>query len=431
MNIRPHQPRSRRVPFRLAVAGLALLSVACLGDAGSARATSRHRPFRPTPAPKHTGVVMGMRWGIEEDEDPTAMVVDGAEAFVVDPNSVADHDPADGHLRWKTDVKDAEPGVAVDGETVLVAAVDGFEALDRPTGHSRWRVEIADPYDRGRIVGLVPTPSGPVAVTVTDRGVVTGLDAQSGIPRWSRTLDGTPQGEVVADPARSGAVVVMNRGDHVDLVVLDAATGAPRWVRPLEAATGLPVVDGDQLVIGTGAVLGAGVVRSYDLVTSAPDWETPVEASSEPDQGPVVDGPRILNVSNAGYLTALDRRTGAKRWTRRLPDIVFHGRPVVFGDVVIVGSMASELFTVDRTTGRPRARMIMTGAPVALGAGVGGLVYARGDVHRHQLVGLPAEIATHRTNWTGSYESWTPQRMRDSLREWRRTHGPTLEPERS
>jgi outer membrane protein assembly factor BamB len=369
-----------------------------------------------------------MRWGVDEPEDPTALLVDGGDAFVVGPHSVTDRDPADGHLRWAAEVEDAEAAIAADGATVVVAAVDGFEALDRASGRSRWRAGIDDPDDRGRLVGLGSTPTGPVAVAVTDRGVVSGMDARTGDRRWSRTLAGAPQGEVVTDPGTGVAVVAMDRGDHVDLHVLDATNGATRWVRPLGAAVGLPLVDGGRLVVATGKLAADGVVRAYDLATGAPRWETAVPASSEPDQGPVLDGSAILSVGNAGVVTALDRTTGARRWERDLPDFVFHGRPVLVGPVAIVRSVAGEFFTFDRRTGRPRGRMVATGAGIGFGAGRGGMVLARGDVMHHQLVGLPGEMATERSSWHGSYSAWTPHLVRESLRAWRRTHGPTREP---
>src|SRR4051812_31349850 len=162
-------------------------------------------------ATKATLHLLRVRWGVDRLADPTALLVDGTDAFVTEPSAVSSIGVADGATRWRVDVKDAEPWIAASAGTVLVGAVDGFEALVRATGASRWRVTIEDPYDRGRTVGLVTTRSGPVAVLTTQKGGVVGVDATTGATRWSATVDGSPRGRLVTDDA-TGLVAL--QADH-------------------------------------------------------------------------------------------------------------------------------------------------------------------------------------------------------------------------
>jgi outer membrane protein assembly factor BamB len=296
------------------------------------------------------------------------------------------------------DVEDAEPFVAADAATVLVGAVDGFEALDRTTGASRWRVTIDDPYDRGRTVGLVGTPSGPVAVLTTEHGGVVGVDAATGATRWSATVDGSPRGRLVTDTGTGLVVLEMDHGARVELHVLDGATGAERWSTALGVMTGLPLIDGPRLVLDTGAVDGHGTVIAVDLVTGARRWSAPIAGSSEEDEGGTVDGRRVIVVDGLGTVTALDRRTGRRVWATDLPMPVFHGRPLVITDAVVLRDISGVLQVLDRRTGRCRGSFRATGVGVGLGAGTGGLVLARSQVTHHQVVGLPHAMLTMRTS---------------------------------
>jgi len=401
---RPASGRRRPQPWRGAVAFggialvLALVVASCdllgglepLGDGHdrAVRPVAARRPGRPLP----------LRWGVGRLADPTAMLVDGADAFVVEPYAVSAVAVADGATRWRVDVKDAEPWIAADADTVLVAAVDGFEALRRDSGASRWRVTVEDPYDRGRTVGLVATPIGPVAVLTSQRGGVVGVDAATGATRWSARVDGTPHGFVVTDDRTGSVALEMDHDRRVELHVLDGATGAERWSTALGAMTGLPLVDGPRLVLDTGEIDTAGTVVAFDLATGARRWTAPVADSSEPDQGGIVDGDRVVLVDGLGTVTALDRTTGRRRWARELPAPVFHGRPVALGDALVLRDITGVVQVLDRATGRHRGSFRVAGVGVGLGAGPGGLVVARQQVDGHEVVGLPQAMLSMRTS---------------------------------
>ena len=385
-----------------AVALLLAVIVAAWGLVGDLTPVDAHHSSRvvaPLRPHLHRGV-RPVRWGVDLDEDPTALLVDGADAFVVEPYAVSSIGAADGVTRWRVDVKDAEPWIAATADTVLVGAVDGFEALARDTGASRWRVTIDDPYDRGRTVGLVATTSGPVAVLTTQRGGVVGVDALTGATRWSATVEGTPQGRLVTDD-RTGLVALEMEHDHrVELHVLDAASGVERWSRRLGFLTGLPLVDGPRLVLDTGDIVDRGTVVAFDLTTGVRVWSTPVRGASEPGEGGIIDGDRIVTVDELGTVTALDRTTGRRLWVHRLAMPVFHGRPIAIDRALVLRTISGEIHVLDRQTGRHRGVFRVNGFGVGFDGGPAGIVFARSQVSHHQVVGLPRAILTQPTSDT-------------------------------
>lgn len=399
---RPSRRRGRG-PARLgtvlgAALVLALMLASCdlLGGLGREEDHATSRAVRPV-TPRAAVHPIPIRWGVDRMADPTALLVDGTDAFVVESYAVSSIGVASGVTRWRVNVKDAEPFVVANADTVLVSAVDGFEALDRATGASRWRVTVDDPYDRGRMVGMVRTEHGPIAILTTEHGGVAGVDATSGATRWSAAVDGSPRGEVVTDD-RSGLVVLeADHGARVELHVLDAATGAERWSTGLGVMTGLPVVDESRLVLDTGGIDTAGTVVAFDLASGVRRWTASIPGSSEVGEGAIVDGRRLVVLDGLGSVTALERGTGRRIWSTELPMPAFHGRPIVLDDALVVRDIAGTFRVLDRRTGRLQGSFRTTGTGVGLGAGPAGLVFARARVTRHQVVGLPRAMLTMRT----------------------------------
>jgi outer membrane protein assembly factor BamB len=405
--------RAARVPRAVLVSGgialvlaLALGSCELLGDLARTGGRAAGHPVRPA-VTRRRFQVLSARWGVDRLADPTALLVDGGDAFVVEPYAVSSIGVGDGVTRWRVDVKDAEPWIAASADTVLVGAVDGFEALDRATGASRWRLTIEDPDDRGRTVGLVQTASGAMAVLTTQRGGVVGVDARTGATRWSATLDGSPRGQLATDDRTGLVALQMDHDERVELHVLDAASGTERLSTALGLMTGLALVDGPRLVLDTGDLNSRGTVVAFDLATGARRWETTVASSSEPGEGGIVDGDRIVIVDGLGTVSALDRVTGRRLWSHDSSMPVFHGRPIAIGDALVLRDIGAEIFVLDRRTGRHRGIFRVGGIGVGLGGGPAGIVFARSQVTHHQVVGLPPRILTMRTG-TGTPPELVP-----------------------
>ncbi len=401
---RPAAARSRRSRFRIgrgrthgragAIAVATVVVVATVLVLAVPAGRSGPPPRHPSPSGIHP---LPVRWGVGRLADPTAMLVTGDDAIVVEPNAVSAIAVGAGTTRWRTEVADAEPFVTADASTVLVTTTSGYAALERTTGASRWRHTLDDLHEVPRTVALVTTPAGVVAVGTTREGGVVGLDAASGAVRWSASVDGSPHGQLVGDD-RSGAVALLSdRGFGVDLRVLDASTGAQRWAVHLPPATGMPVGDGTRLIVITGPLGRAGTARAYAWADGNLRWEVATGQSSEANEGGTVDGADVLLVDGLGTVTALDRRTGTRRWRTELPMPVFHGRPVVHRGAVLLRDISGGLQVLDRRTGRRTGQFRMRGVGVGLGAGSAGIVLARSGQTHHQVVGLPDAMTTMRT----------------------------------
>lgn len=402
---RPAAARSRRPRFRgrrgrtharlvAIAAGIVVVGATVLAVADPAGRPGRPVPLHATPSAVHP---LPVRWGVGRLADPTAMLVAGDDAIVVEPNAVSVVAVGAGTTRWRTEVADAEPFVAADATSVVVATTNGYAALDRATGAPRWRHTLEDPRAWPRSVALVATETGPIAVGTTREGGISGLDATTGVLRWSATVEGSPRGQLVGDD-RSGAVALLSdRGPGVDLRVLDVATGTQRWAVRLPLGTGMPVGDGTRLMVITGTSDRPGVARAYAWADGTLRWEAASGDSSEANEGGTVDGADVVFVDGVGTVTAFDRRTGTRRWSTDLPMPVFHGRPVVYRHAVLLRDISGGLQVLDRRTGRRTGEFRMNGIGVGLGAGPAGMVLARSGETHHQVVGLPDAMTTMRT----------------------------------
>ena len=399
----PNRPSRRNLIVAGAVGLAALVSVAglgVLGDADSARPSpaassriGRKGPF----APRHPKYLTSV-WSHDLMSDPTALLVDGEDAFVVGPYQVTDLDPTAGTERWQTEVKDAEPFIAADRTTVLVAAVDGFEALDRASGASRWRVDVDNPLDLGRTVGLVHAGGSEVAVVATKLGGVVGISGATGGVMWSVHVDGEPRGRWAVDDRSGTAALETTDGEHVTLRVFDAASGQVRWNAVLGRDTGVPVYVGDLLILGTGRT-DEGSVQAYSVADGTQVWKTRMTASFEESMAPAVVGRSVIFVDKIGGIASLIAATGKVTWSMELPKtVVMADSPAVSGDVMVLHDTFAKIHTVDLRTGTLLATRQSVGVPVGLGGTPNRIVYAQSGATYGQVIAYePRALASNET----------------------------------
>ena len=332
-------------------------------------------------------------WSNDLSTDPTELLVNGDDAFVVTPTRVAVFGTDEGRLRWTTDVKNAEPYIAANADTALVAATGGFEALDRRTGLSRWRVGIDDPADLGRTVGIVHASGTEIAVTSTEHGGVVGLDATTGAVRWSVTVDGAPRGRMAVDEA-SGAVALLTAdGEKVALRVLDAATGTVRWSRTLPRDTGVPTFVGDLLLIGSGRG-DSGTLQAMSAREGDTRWSLPVDEGFEATKAPAIEGRRAIFVNSLGTVYSVDARSGTLAWTTHLPSPALADSPAIAGGVIVVHDTFAQVHTLDLRTGRILASRGSLGVPVGIGSAPNRIIYAQTQTQYGQVMAYaPAVLA--------------------------------------
>ena len=395
----PKLPTRRTLIVGGAIGLAAVASVAGLGVLAASDSTrpvqaaagsriGRDGPF----APRHPKYLTNV-WSHDLISDPTALLVDGEDAFVVGPYQVTDLDPNAGRERWHADVKDAEPYLAVDRNTVVVAAVDGFEALDRSSGASRWRVDVDSPADRGRTVGLVHAGGAEVAVVATKLGGVVGLDGVTCAVRWSVHVDGSPRGRWATDDRSATVALETTDGELVTLRVFDAASGRVRWSAVLGRDTGVPTYAGDLLVLGTGRT-DEGAVQAFAVADGARVWEAQMTGSFEESMAPAVSGRSLVFIDKSGGVASIVAATGKVTWSMELPGrtVVMADSPAVSGDIMVLHDTFAQVHTVDLRTGSVLASRQSVGVPVGLGGTRNRIVYAQSGARYGQVIAYEPRV---------------------------------------
>ncbi|MCZ7526383.1 MAG: PQQ-binding-like beta-propeller repeat protein [Acidimicrobiia bacterium] len=238
--------------------------------------------------------------------------------------------------------------LAADGRVFVTAPREGaagtaLHALDAASGAARWTADLgASPFAAATLDGLR-------VVVATGDGTLLALDAATGAPRWQVALGG----EVSAPPTALGGTVYVEVGDGAGAGTLQArsaATGALVWSRPVPGAGSTPAVAGDTVYVA----YRCGVTHALDRSTGAPRWSTDPGCETGTASTPVVDEAR-------GRLVVGDHETGSGRSVAVLSTTTGAvvrtfapgGTPAVAGDRLLVPN-GTELRSYDLATGAER-----------------------------------------------------------------------------
>ncbi len=220
-------------------------------------------------------------------------------------------------------------------EVLLIGTADGtLYALDAATGEEKWRYEVDEP-----ILGTPNLLSVPVAGEGADRAAVVVVSQSDGVLHSVDLADGEPiwktEGVSRCDgsPAVGDGLVVF--GSCVAaLHVFSAADG--KLERDIEVGADSEVaggvaVYGDAVFTGSrsGRVLQANL-RTGDILWVNEDSEDEVFTT------PAVSRDSVVFASSDGYIYALDRETGDRRWTFDTNGTP--SSPVIARDKVVVTS---------------------------------------------------------------------------------------------
>jgi len=280
---------------------------------------------------------------------------------------------ADGRILWSSAVPAAQPedyydgflaehGYAShtptsDGERVYVFfGKSGAAAFDL-TGRKLWQTSLGTASNQKRW-GSASSPilyKDFVIINASEEGhAIVALDKKTGKEAWRATGD--------ALELSFGTPVLVESEGRTDLVFavpgelwgLNPDTGKLRWY----ALTGLPgniapsVIAGDGMVYACGGFpqLGAVAVRTGgkgDVTNTHIEWSTHNNSSYIPT--PVLYEGRLYFVSDAGFATCLDAKTGELVYKERLPGVagVGRGKPFYASPVLANGA----LFAMSRRAG--------------------------------------------------------------------------------
>ena len=219
------------------------------------------------------------------------------------------------------------------------------------------------------------------------------IDAASGREVWRQTIGTSP---IHAPAVANGTIVIAS--DAGDVKALDPATGAVRWTaHASDAGIGTPVIAGDLVFVGAGADSTGSRLVAFDLASGAERWHDDRFLAA-----PAIAGDIAYATGPDGLVSAIDRATGAVRWTGSLDGNL--RAPAVAGDAVYVSAdRLHQVVALDQATGGELWRVDIDGAnPCCIGVARGlvfvgtstGTVYAiGGDGAALTAKAIPSAVA--------------------------------------
>jgi outer membrane protein assembly factor BamB len=350
------------------VAGIAVVRSGGAADADAAARSHRHERA-PRPAAGRDRVLPV--WRAPAADWPRTLLPDGPDMIAVADHHVRAYRIADGKRLWATSVPRPLERAAARGFTVLIATEDSFVSIDRATGSVRWSVK--SPERPGPVALVGDLPGSQLAIGATDAGGLVGIDDRAGRARWSVRFPGHALGPLTVAPV-AGAEAVIGVWSTADdqgavLRAVDGATGALRWEQPIAPGAGAPAVAGDLVVVSSGDEQGSAL-RAFSLADGAERWRSRLEAPSQPDLVPLVDGAQIVTVDQRGTVVAVRTEDGRRRWATATDALTTYARPLRVRDAILLWNERGEVVTLDRATGALRARRRTPGGVIGLvGAG--------------------------------------------------------------
>lgn len=232
-----------------------------------------------------------------------------------------------------------------------------------PNFQIAWRRGVGEGSGRGRQVTAPPVAAGGRVFTMDGEALVVASDAASGAQVWRANLqprEGRDRSAFGGGLAYADGVLYVASGFRF-VAALDAATGAVKWRAPVDAPIhAAPTVAGGRVfVVSTDNVLNA-----YNAATGAEEWN--YQALQEPARilsasTPAVSGDTVVAPFASGELVALRTVNGADLWTEVLSrasrtsalseirDIA--GRPVIYRGDIFAGSHSGVFSAIDLRTG--------------------------------------------------------------------------------
>lgn len=281
------------------------------------------------------------------------------------PNRVLAVSPAAKKILWQFTAKAALSAPAVVGSDFVVVFDQGgrMTRLSRD-GKSVWEREV-----KGAISALPVLAKGGI-LAVFDRRTLRSFDPATGAEQWSWTAED----DIRSGPRSWGEKTIVLTAAKRAILVSPGGKTSPGFETTV-AASGPFLVSGDRLFAG----LENGTVEAWDLTKMKKRWTVKLGAALAAD--PVVDGPRILIVTESRQLFALDAKRGDAVWWQSLPGRSV-GETAVCGTRLLAAALSSVLTSFDPATGKKgetiELKQEAIAAPLVLGGWVA--VVVRGPV---------------------------------------------------
>lgn len=189
-------------------------------------------------------------------------------------------------------------------------AIDGIAAYERGSGHLMWRLDLENGVEGGAAV------EGDKLYFGSSDGQFYCVNVVDGKTVWTFPV----RAETLAAPTIDGGVVFFQSGADV-LFALDAASGKQLWVYNRQVTTQLsirattrPTVKGDLVYAG----FSDGFLVALNRKSGALTWERKIGKGNrfhDVDATPVIDGDSMYVASFDGSLVSLKTASGDLNWT--------------------------------------------------------------------------------------------------------------------
>lgn len=282
--------------------------------------------------------------------------------FAMDTSSqVSAFNLKDGDTIWRTDLEPENDdeghiggGLAFERSRIFVATGFGIVfALDAKTGKTIWQEKIGIP------MRTAPTVRGGRVFVVTVDNNLFALDARDGKTLWTHA--GAQETATLlggSSPAVENGVIVVPYSSG-ELFALKVDTGRVLWqdslvsIRRTDAVASLAQIRG-RAVIDRGRVIAishAGIMAAIDLRTGRRAWVRDIGGA----ESPWVAGDFIFTITNDNELICVAREDGKVLWVRGLPrfenpkdleDPIIWTGPLLVSDRLIVAGSNGEAFAV-------------------------------------------------------------------------------------
>jgi outer membrane protein assembly factor BamB len=266
-------------------------------------------------------------------------------------------------------------GVAVDPQRGLafLGTRDGWLHAIRKDGTVLWELQAGGGFGQ-------PLVEGDTVYVGSSDGNLYAVAIPTGKPRWTYAA----REDLTTRPALAGGLVIVASLQDTVFAV-DAATGAWRWHHRREQKGEKLTIQGAAAVqVGGGSAYAGysdGFVAALDPKTGAARWERRVGPSGTyvDVDSLALDGDRLYAAAYSGAVVALDARTGKELWSAAAPGAarVLVGAGSVFAvSAASVLALAPASGTVLWTTpleGSPGAPPVLAGKWLLVPAGAAGL----------------------------------------------------------
>jgi len=245
-------------------------------------------------------------------------IIAAGRVYAMDSDSVVSaYQASDGRRLWKTDLTPKEEdeghiagGLAYDAGKIFAGTGFGqIIALDAATGDELWRQKLSGP------ARAAPTARGGRVFAVTVDNKLFAVNATNGDGLWSHTGATEATSLLGSGSPAVGEGVVVVPYTNGELLALRVDTGRVLWQENLTA------------VKRTDVVSNLAHIRGR----------------------PTIDRGRVIAMSHAGLLAAIDLRNGRRLWQREIAGLE---SPWVAGDYIFVLTNDAEIACVDRDDGR-------------------------------------------------------------------------------